>query len=660
MSTLYFPTKKAYFYISKIKNVTVVPRYRRTYNLTTMYIFTKTTSVTALICFLFYINSSAQISDGGKPISFQKTFQQQFSNDPLDAVMVPAFDIQKAKREDEQGGNSRFAAPIAVNYSLDENGQWTDLDNGDRVWRMELYSKDALGMFVFYEDFYLPQGGRFYMYNQDGSEIKGAYTSRNNQDSGKFMTGMIKGETVILEYFEPRSVRGQGIIDVSKIYYAYENDFEPSLPDNVYKVNAGYGDAAACHTNINCPEGDDWQEHKRGVVRILRVFDEGMGWCSGSLINNTSEDETPYVLSAYHCYDGFTPQLDVWRFDFSYESAGCADPMSEPSANSMLGCNLRAGWSDTDVLLLELLEDVPGSYNARFNGWNRTLSHLPDTSTIIHHPRGDIQKISQDYNEAIIFPTSINWSNGVTTPPNHHYEVFFDLGTFEDGSSGSNMLDEDGRIVGQLHGGNASCSTFQGFFGRFSLSWDEGPTAAERLMEWLDPENTGQLILDALEPVVGDMITVSGNVEARTGQNMSNVEIVLITGSETYTTNTDTDGNYSIEVPDGFTYTLEAHKNIDAGNGVSTFDIVKTSRHLLFIEPFTEPYQDVAADVTNDGNVSSFDIIRMRQVILNINDEFPESESWRFSPLSTTIDASMVVDLIGIKIGDPSGNANPN
>ena len=625
-----------------------------------MHIFTKTTAILAFIIFLFNINTFAQISAGGKPIAFQNTFQHLIYSQPIKEEIVPAFDMARALKEDAAKGSSRFAAPIEVAYALEENGSWTVLPNGDRVWRLQLYAKDALGMFVYYEDFYLPKGARFFMYNEDGTEIKGAYTRRNNSQSGKFMTGMIKGETVILEYFEPLNVKGQGIIDISRIYYAYENDFEPVLPDNVYKVNAGFGDAAACHTNINCPEGNPWQDHKRGVVRILRVFDEGMGWCSGSLINNTNQDETPYVLSAYHCYDGFTPQLDVWRFDFNYEAAGCSNPGSEPSYDSMMGCDLRAGWSDTDVLLLELLENVPGSYNVRFNGWNRTLTHLPDTSTILHHPRGDIKKISQDYHQANIQPTEINWSNGVTTPPNHHFVVYFDLGTFEDGSSGSNMLDENGHIVGQLHGGNANCFTFQAYFGRFSLSWDEGPSVGERLKEWLDPAETGQLILDALEPASSNMITINGNVVARTGQDMSNVEVVVTGDDETYNTYTDSNGNYSIEVPEGPIYTLELHKDTLHGNGVSTFDVVLTSRHILEVQEFSDPLQIVAADANNSGFVSSIDLVRMRQVILQILDEFPESESWKFSPAGVIVETNDTVDFTGIKNGDPSGNANPN
>ena len=620
----------------------------------------KTIGFIAGLFIIFNSSLSAQISESGVPISLQNSTRYLFANQAISEEIVPAFDIEKAKAEDYARGASRFAAPIAVNYSLEENGSWTILPNGDRVWRVQLYAQQAKGLFVYYDDLYLPEGARLFMHSPDGQQIKGAYTHRNNKASGKFLTGSIKGEIAILEYYEPAAVRGQGIIDISRIYFAYENNFEPEIPKGVVKVHAGFGDAAACNVNINCPEGDDWQDHKRGVVRILRVFDEGMGWCSGSLINNTAEDETPYILSAYHCYDGFTPQLDVWRFDFNYETGGCTNPVSEPTYNSMLGCIYRSGWSDTDFLLLELQSNVPSAYNARFNGWNRTLLHLPDTSTIIHHPRGDIKKISQDQEEATIHPNSINWSNGVTTPPNHHYEVNFDFGTHEDGSSGSSLLDENGHIIGQLHGGNSSCFLFQAFFGRFSLSWDEGPTEADRLMEWLDPLQTNQLILDGLEPST-NFITISGNVQTWKNQTMSNVEIIAVGDNQTsYSTFTDINGNYSLDVPEGPFYTLEAHKDTLHDNGVSTFDIVITARDILQIEPFTDPNESLAADVNNNGSVSSFDIVRMRQVILDINDVFPEAESWKFYTAAGPVNTNATVDFTGVKTGDPSGNANPN
>ena len=75
---------------------------------------------------------------------------------------------------------------------------------------------------------------------------------------------------------------------------------------------------------------------------------------------------------------------------------------------------------------------------------------------------------------------------------------------------------------------------------------------------------------------------------------------------------------------------------------------------------FTNPNENIAADVNNNGSVSSFDIVRMRQVVLGINEDFPEAESWKFHTQSGMVDTSTTVDFTGVKTGDPSGNANPN
>jgi hypothetical protein len=328
----------------------------------------------------------------------------------------------------------------------------------------------------------------------------------------------------------------------------------------------------------------------------------------------------------------------------------------------MMGCEYKAGREQTDFMLLELLEPVPFSYNARFNGWNRNDQTSPDTSTVIHHPHWDIKKISIDNDSSSIYPFSIDWNNGVTTPPNHHFQVFWDVGTTENGSSGSPLFDEDGYIVGQLHGGNTSCGTFQAFFGRFALSWDEGTTPDTRLKDWLDPNNLGDITLEGLEPSNAS-VTISGNIKARTGQNMEGVEVNL-SGDAIETTMTDANGDYSFEVLEGGNYVITPVKTSSPANGVTAFDVVTCTKHILLIDPFTDPLQIVAGDENNNGSISAFDLVQIRKLILNIVPEFPDSDSWRFVEESITVNdltGDLIdQDFIGVKIGDVTGNANPN
>ena len=72
------------------------------------------------------------------------------------------------------------------------------------------------------------------------------------------------------------------------------------------------------------------------------VFQQGMGWCSGSLINNTRNDGTPYYLTAFHCQHGYTPYYHLWRFDFNYEAVGCDNPPSIPSFQPMIGAGIQS------------------------------------------------------------------------------------------------------------------------------------------------------------------------------------------------------------------------------------------------------------------------------------------------------------------------------
>ncbi len=144
-------------------------------------------------------------------------------------------------------------------------------------------------------------------------------------------------------------------------------------------------------------------------------------------------------------------------------------------------------------------------------------------------------------------------------------------------------------------------------------------------------------------------------------------------------TKTTEDSCFSLPVklPLAGTYqsTLRAERFGNPLNGVSTFDLVTISRHILGIEPLTNVYQALAADVNNSKTVTTFDIVQTRKLILGIFDSFPGVPSWRFvRPVVNPTDLSMLaaikdtyqlvtpdlaanvtlpgVNFIGIKTGD--------
>ncbi len=455
----------------------------------------------SLIFFFFSNILFAQVSSGGQPISSSTAYSKEFSRQPLKPATLPALDMKQVNAEDrERPWANRFAAPIQVDYGLNNSGQWLDLDNGDRVWRLRLRSTGALGMNILYDRFYLPKGARLFVYSPDKSQVLGAYTFANNRPGKKFLTGLLFGEEAVIEYYEPARVKGQGQLHIFRVDHAYTKevfrDTEYEFQVHAGMANDRLGTSFECHENVNCNMDAEVQEKKRSSVRIMVVVEEGTGFCTGNLMNNTSVDGRPLVLTAFHCQDGFTPLFDFWKFDFNYESQACSDPDTDPGAQSILGAELLSGRQENDFILVELSIPVPPSFDAYYLGWDHSEAE-PDARMYIHHPSGDIKKIGLINKKAEIFGFPIEWDNDVTTPADHHFRVVYEDGYFQPGSSGAALINQDGRMVGQLHGGRSICSEGStAYFGRLAMAWDGGGSRETRLKDFLDPEGTGAETLD--------------------------------------------------------------------------------------------------------------------------------------------------------------------
>jgi len=445
----------------------------------------------------------AQISEGGEPYSFSEEFQRRFGDVKVPLETLPPVDLEAIRAEDESDGfSNRFAVPVYVNYNLENSGTWQEMPNGDRVWRLKIHSNGAETLHAIYDDFYIPTGAKFFIYSEDKTQKLGAFTYRNNKPYRSFNTWFLRTETIVLEYFEPKKVRGAGTISVERVDHGYRS--WGFVKEQMEKGVRGFGASGSCNNNVNCcPIGNDWQDEKRGVGIMMSSTAAGSGFCSGSLINNTNFDGTPYFLTADHCASGATAGATVnWVFLFNYEAPGCANPASDPYPSpvntSISGGTCRAQNGASDFFLVELSATPPASFNVYYNGWNRENVASP-SSMGIHHPSGDIKKITESTN-----PLTSSAYGGAPGSGDSHWRVVWTDGTTEGGSSGSPIFnqDADGKIVGQLHGGGASCSslTAPDYYGKIARSWADGGTAGTQLQNWLDPTNSGVLEIGGYDP----------------------------------------------------------------------------------------------------------------------------------------------------------------
>ena len=362
----------------------------------------------------------------------------------------------------------RFGAPIDVSFNLNNSGLWEETELG-RVWRLSITSDNAYSINLLYDRFIIPDGAEMFVYDENMNTVLGAFTSLNNKAHETFSTAPTKGSNTIIEYFEPYDADFNGEIQISRVVHAYKDVFYPN-------ESRDYGDSGSCNNNVNCPEFADWADEVRSVAMILSGG--GFRLCTGSLVNNVRQDLTPYFLTANHCLGGESS----WIFMFNYESPGCNN-QNGPTYMTVQGSTLLDNSSSSDFALLRLQEDIPESYEVHYAGWDAS-GNTPSTPVGIHHPSGDIKKISFDYNNASNagnYWDVNNWEDGTTEP----------------GSSGSPLFDGNSkRIVGQLYGGTASCTSITyDTYGKVSTSWGLG------LRDYLDPDNTGTTVMDGMDAI---------------------------------------------------------------------------------------------------------------------------------------------------------------
>jgi lysyl endopeptidase len=455
-----------------------------------------------VLCILLLSMSTAGFSqqgDGGKPrggklqVTSKNIDHRVFNQPNIDALRA-----EDMVNDDAGVGPWRFGFNNNTNLNMNNSGTWFELPSGDVVWLLRLTCTGALTVNLTLDNVLIPEGNELYVYNPEKDFILGNFTSRHLYES-TLGTELVPGASVYVEYYIPQqNLELPFGLNINRVTHGYRTASE-------FHEKA-FGSSGSCNMNVNCPDGVGWVNERNSAVMLVSG---GNGFCSGALINNTLNDGKPYVLTANHCYSNPAS----WVFRFNWQASACSNPASSPTFQSLSGAVLKSRRTQSDFCLVEITgglinNTVPAAYLPFFAGWDKSGAN-PTSTVSIHHPSGDIKKISFDDAQAAPATAMGSEANGV-------WQVEWDRNTTtEGGSSGSPLFDQNHRIIGQLWGGGASCSNLSApdYYGRVSNSWN--PTSSNNtnhLKSWLDPNNSGVNFIDGYDPSGQSTITTDAGL----------------------------------------------------------------------------------------------------------------------------------------------------
>lgn len=426
--------------------------------------------------------------DGGA-IDVITTIKEDFKASRI--TELPDFDLNSMVQEDKilerssEPSPYRFGKGFDTDIGVDLKEDGKEGENG-RTWSMEFYSKGALSINFVIGDLNLGKGAELYLINESRTMTYGPVTNESNMKEGVFLTDLIQGERVTMYVHEPIEIEDSSKFTIKRVVHAYRGL-------GLGEMSGGNpGASESCNNDLAC--FSSWLT--TGYSEALVLLSNGNTHCSGCLLMSTDSGFRPFFLSAFHCIDtnkngslssGEISNAQNWMFKFGYRKVNCTSSTNF-NWNSFNGATFRAGWDESDFVLMELLNYAPLNYGTlKYSGWDRR-TNTPTSGASIHHPAGDFTKISIEND-----PFGVSSWGGY----NNMWLVNFDDGVVQHGSSGAPIFNQNKRVVGQLKGNNfynpfyTYCSQPRAEYGRFHLSWSGGGTNSTRLKNWLDPCNTG-------------------------------------------------------------------------------------------------------------------------------------------------------------------------
>jgi hypothetical protein len=462
-----------------------------------------------ILAVLMLVSAPSVARQGEPPYSIGATAKHGIA---VPLVSLPAIDAHALRTSNDERAKDTLtphskrlaiATGNEVAISPADDGVWQELADGSLLWRLRVQALGATDLHLGFDRYDLPAGAALWVVASD-DYYEGPYTA---DDAGPLWVPMVPGDTATIELRLPAGTTlGRNALELSYIGAGFRNLF--------VHAKSGPGTSGACNINVICPLGQPYTDEQRALAYYeFRADDDGLTYiCTGTLLTNVAADRKNYLMSAAHCLSS-TREASSMRVYWNYQSSQCSTTTGYSFAQNQTGATLRATRADADFTLVELNRTPDAAWHVFYAGWDAS-NIAPPSSIGLHHPSGDVAKITQSRSAPYNYPNCIGTGGGSANT--HWHAGPYNQGTTEGGSSGSGLWIPSGdtggsgkRLIGVLSGGTAACSTANptlpdnGFdcYGKFSAAWD-GTNAAARLRDWLDPAGSGRLSIAGIDSAV--------------------------------------------------------------------------------------------------------------------------------------------------------------
>ncbi len=390
---------------------------------------------------------------------------------------VKSLHDQELARE-QKGEAPRFAVPHRESVSALHDKSWRE-ENGELTWTHRVLAPNSVSLNFGFTKFHLPESAELTVRASDFTHVIRPFTAADNNAAGELWTPVVMSDDVTIELKIAARELAQLELELGVVGQGFR-----TFAQRTQK-------AGSCNIDVACSEGAGWEAEINSVAVISRG---GSTFCTGFMVNNTAEDRTPFFMTADHCGINAGNAASLVTY-WNYQRSTCRGSRDATRSQFNTGSQFLAGSRRSDFTLVRLNQAPAPEWNVTYAGWDRSDVDAA-MAVAIHHPSTDEKSISFEYD-----PTTVTSYLQAAVPGDgtHIRVADWDKGTTEPGSSGSPLFNQDHRVIGQLHGGYASCtSRTADWYGRIHTSWEGDGRVGTRLKDHLDSQNRGAMTTDTL------------------------------------------------------------------------------------------------------------------------------------------------------------------